>query len=180
MKKAIISIFVLGLIFAFTQCEETGEDNRTIITKKIQYDVPIINPDDSHDWWIKNIEGSDREELLNNIFGRVLSGDVQAYDYFNKPLSVRQVEGILTDTIIQTLQRTTAPYAEYDTMVINKIGPSSVSLIRFLEEWKYDEKTLQVDKKVYAISPVIMVNYDGENYPRPLFWVYTDESILKK
>ena len=179
MKKVILAFLALGLIIVFTQCEEKKEDNRTIITKKIQYDVPIANPDASHDWWIRNIEGSDREEFLNNIFGRVLSGDVQAYDYFNEPLSIREVEKILTDTLLQTLQRPTAPYAEYDTMIINKIGPSDISLLRFLEEWKYDEKTLQIDKKIFAIGPVMEVTVNGQKVTRPLFWIYTDESVLK-
>ncbi len=179
MKKVFFAIMALGLIIVFTQCEEEKTDNRTTITKKIQYDVPIVNTDASHDWWIRNIEGSDREVLLNNIFGRVLSGDVQAYDYFNEPLSVEHVESILTDTLIQTLQRTTAPYAEYDTMIINRIEPSDITLLRFLEEWKYDAKTLQIDKKVYAISPVMQVTVNGHEVTRPLFWIYTDESILK-
>jgi len=181
MKKVLFAFLAVGFILIFTQCEEEKqiEDKRTLVTKKIQYDVPIMNPDATHDWWIKNIEGSDREELLNNIFGRVLSGDVQAYDYFNEPLNIGQVESILTDTLLQVLQRTTSPYAEYDTMIIKKIEPNDVTLLRFLEEWKIDEKTLQIDKKVYAISPVLEVKINGRNVTRPLFWIYTDKSILK-
>lgn len=180
MKKVIFGFLSIGLLLSLTQCvEEEKIDDRTTITKKIQYDVPILNPDATHDWWIRNIEGSDREEFLNNIFGRVLSGDVQAYDYFNEPLSIREVENILTDTLLQTLMRPTAPYVEYDTMIINKIEPSNISLLRFLEEWKYDAKTLQINKKVFAIGPVMEVTVNGQKVTRLLFWIYTDESILK-
>lgn len=181
MKKTIFALLALGLIFAFTQCiEQETEDTRTVITKKIQYDVPIVNPDASHDWWIRNIEGSDREEMLNNIFGRVLSGDVQAYDYFNQPLSVGEVQSILIDSMFQVLMRPYHPYTEYDTLIITKIEPTDISLLRFIEEWKVDEKTLQIDKKVYAISPVLEVTINGQTVTRPLFWIYTDESIMKK
>lgn len=180
MKKVIFAIMATSLALVFTQCEEKAEDDRTLITKKIQYDVPIVNTDASYDWWIGNIEGADREELLNNIFGRVLSGDVKAYDYFNKPLTVAQIESILVDTMHQTLYRVTAPYTEYDTTIIRKIQASDVFILRFLEEWKYDENSLHIDKKVYAISPVLEVIIDGQKVTRPLFWVYTDESILKK
>lgn len=169
----------LGLVFAFTQCEEKKEDNRTLITKKIQYDVPIVNMDPTYDWWIKNIEGSDREAMLNNIFDKVLSGELQAYDYFMEPLSIQGVESMLVDTLIQTLMHATEPYDEYDTMVITRIEPGHVSMLRFLEEWKYDENTLKIDKKVYAISPVLEVTINGQNVTRPLFWIYTDDSILK-
>ena len=180
MKKIIFALLATGLILVFTQCEEKEQDNRIIITKKIQYDVPIMNPDADHDWWIRNIEGSDREALLNNIFDKVQSGDIQAYDYFNEPLTVGQIGSILVDTMHQVLNRITPPYAEYDTTIIHKIQASDVFILRFLEEWKYDENSLHIDKKVYAISPVLEVIIDGQKVTRPLFTVYTDESILRK
>ena len=180
MKKVIFALLALSLVFVFTQCEEKKEDKRTLITKKIQYDVQIVNPDEDYDWWIRNIEGSDRETLLNNIFDKVLSGDVQAYDYFNEPLTAGQVGSILSDTLHQTLQRPFEPYAEYDTTIIRKIKPTDVSILRFLEEWKYDENSLQIDKKVYAISPVLEIVINGQKITRPLFTVYTDDGILKK
>ena len=180
MKRAINYLLVLGVIINFISCDEKEiEDNRTLITKKIQYDVPIINPDATHDWWIRNIEGSDREALINNIFDRVLSGDIRAYDYFNEPLSVKDVKLIMSDTIAEKFQRPYPPYAEYDTTIIVTIERSDISLLRFLEEWKYDEKTLQIDKKVYAISPVIEMEVNGIRVTRPLFWIYTDGSIIK-
>jgi hypothetical protein len=179
MKKTSYAFLVLGIVFILLQCTSPEKDNRTLITKKIQYDVPIVNPDATHDWWIRNIEGSDREQLLENIFQRVLEGDVQAYDYFNKPLTVGQVKSILNDTIIRTLMRPAEPFTEYDTAIINTIGPENITLLRFLEEWKYDEKNLKIDKKIYAISPVMEVSVNGRQVTRPLFWIYTDESILK-
>ena len=177
MKKLIFALLAFGLVLVFTQCEEKEEEenNLSLITKKIQYDVPIVNPDADHDWWIRNIEGSDREALLNNIFEKVQSGDIQAYDYFNEPLTVGQIGSILVDTMHQTLNRVTAPYAEYDTTIITKIEPGHVSMLRFLEEWKYDENSLQINKKVYAISPVLEVIIDGQKVTRPLFWVRFDE-----
>jgi len=181
MKKVILALLSLALLIGFTQCtEQKEEDTRTLITKKIQYDVPIMNPDASHDWWVRNIEGSDREALLDNIFDKVLSGDIQAYDYFNEPLSIKEVERILSDTTAEVLQRPYPPYPEYDTTIIYTIERSDVTLLRFLEEWKYDEQSLQIDKKVYAISPVIEMNVNGMMVTRPLFWVYTDEDFLKK
>lgn len=179
MKRIIFAILAFSLLVTFTQCEHRKEDNRTVITKKIQYDVPIVNMDPTYDWWIKNIEGSDREALLDNIFDKVLSGELQAYDYFMEPLSTRGVKRMLVDTLIQTLMRSTEPYAEYDTMIITRIEPGHVSMLRFLEEWKYDETTLQIDKKVYAISPVLEVSINGKKATRPLFWIYTDDTILK-
>ncbi len=181
MKKIVFALLALSLFLVFTQCaEKEVEDSRTLITNKIQYDVPIVNPDASHDWWIRNIEGSDREELVNNIFDRVLSGEVLAYDYFNELLSIQQIESLLADTMVQTLMRPVPPYTEYDTMIIRNIGPADISILRFLEEWKYDEKSLQIDKKIYAISPVVEMKVNGQMLTRPLFWIYTDGSILKK
>lgn len=181
MKKVVLAVFTLTLILGFTRCmEKEAEDTRTLITKKIQYDVPIMNPDATHDWWIRNIEGSDREALIDNIFDRVLAGDIQAYDYFNEPLSVKDVKNILSDTATMVLQRPYPPYVEYDTMVIMNIERDDVTLLRFLEEWKYDEESLQIDKKVFAISPVIEMDVEGRIMTRPLFWIYTGEDFQKK
>lgn len=168
-------MLAFSMILLFTQCEQETEDTRTLITKKIQYDVPVVNVDASYDWWIENIEGTDREALLNNIFERVLAGDIQAYDYFNKPLSVKQVNSIMADTIAQTLMRSTEPYEEYDTIIIHNIEYTDVEIIRFLEEWKYDEESLKIDKKIIGICPVIKVLVGEEILTRPLFWVYFDE-----
>jgi len=175
MKRSIIALMALGLVLVFTQCEQKVEDNRTVITKKIQYDVPILNDNPDYDWWIGNIEGSDRDALLNNIFEKVRSGEIQAYDYFNEPLTLGQIGSILVDTLHMVLMRTTAPYTEYDTTIIKETLPGHVSMIRFLEEWKYDENTLLIEKKVYAISPVMEVMVAGEKVTRPLFWVHFDE-----
>ncbi|MEE4257563.1 MAG: hypothetical protein V2I47_11040 [Bacteroidales bacterium] len=181
MKKAIFLILISGIVFSLSCCtQKEAEDNRTLITKKIQYDVPIMNPDASHDWWIRNIEGSDREALIDNIFDRVLSGDIRVYDYFNEPLSVKDVERMMSDTTNAVLQRPYPPYAEYDTTIIYTIDRSDITLLRFLEEWKYDEQSLQIDKKVYAISPVIEMKVNGMMVTRPLFWIYMDEGFLKK
>jgi hypothetical protein len=129
---------------------------------------------------VKNIEGSDRDALINNIFDRVLSGEIQAYDYFNEALSVKDVEDIMSDTASMIWQRPYPPYAEYDTIVIYTIERTDVTYLRFLEEWKYDEKTLQIDKKVYGIGPVIEIEVEGMMMTRPLFWIYTDEDFLGK
>ena len=175
MKKLFIAILALGLVFVFTQCGQNVEDTRTLITKKIQYDVPIVNTDPNYDWWIGNIEGSSREGLLENIFEKALSGEVKAYNYFNEPLSVTQLKSMMADTMIQTLQRTFEPYTEYDTMIIQKIEPSDMNMIRFLEEWKYDESNLIIDKKVIAICPVMEVMVGENKLKRPLFWIHFDE-----
>jgi len=175
MKRSIIALMAFGLILVFTQCEQKVEDNRTVITKKIQYDVPILNDNPDYDWWIGNIEGSDREALLQNIFDRVLNGDIKAYDYFNEPMSVRQIERLLIDSLQMTLQRPYDPYDEYDTLIIKTILPTDVTMLRFLEEWKYDEASLAIDKKVSALCPVLQVKVDDQILKRPLFWVHFDE-----
>ena len=175
MKKLFFTVLALGLVFVFTQCGQNVEDSRTLITKKIQYDVSIVNTDPNYDWWIGNIEGSSREGLLENIFKKALSGEVKAYNYFNEPLSVTQLKSMMADTIIQTLQRTFEPYTEYDTMIILPIEPTDMNMIRFLEEWKYDESNLVIDKKVIAICPVMEVMVGENKLKRPLFWIRFDE-----
>ncbi len=82
---------------------------------------------------------------------------------------------MLVDTLLMRLMRTTEPYAEYDTMIIIRTEPMDIDMLRFLEEWKYDEESLLIDKKVLGICPVKLVEREGRMVPRPFFWVYFED-----
>lgn len=168
-----VSFIILVMIF-FASCS-IGGGNKEVLTEKIQYDVPVNNNDPQLDWWINNIEGSRREPFLKRIMEMAEKGDVRVYDYFNSSLTSAQLQAQITDTIYRTLVRTYPPYEEYDTMVVSAISYQDISKIRFLEEWSYKPGTLEIDKKVLAIGPVVQFKVAGESFNRLLFWIYFDE-----
>ncbi len=158
-----------------------GESRKPqVLAEKIQYDVPVNNNDPQLDWWINNIEGSRREPFLKRIIEAAEKGDVKVYDYFNNPLKPSQILAVGTDTIYQTLMRVSPPYEEYDTMVIRTISYRDITKIRFMEEWTWDPGTLEIDKKVLAVGPVIQKKMAGETFNQLLFWVYLDKNYPAK
>ena len=175
LQTILLLIFLLFLINACRQHEQH------LITNKIQYDVNIKSPDPSYDWWIQNLPGPQRENLVDMILDGALSGKFQAYDYFNDPISPYDVSKILSDTVALTLKSQEPPYEYYDTLVVYHIDRQDILKIRFLEEWRIDPATLKFDKKIMGLAPVARrLDNSGVERWQPLFWIYVDEDFIKK
>jgi len=168
-------IFCFGISIAMlSSCNDRSSGDVTLATK-IQYDVPVNNNDPQLDWWVNNIEGSRREPFLKRIMEAAENGEVKAFDYFNNPMSPEQVRSAGTDTIYRTFLRDYPPYEEYDTMIVSSITYRDIVKIRFMEEWTWDPETLEIEKKVLAIGPVLYREVAGESFNQLLFWVSLDE-----
>lgn len=173
-----VTILILSsvvIIMMMTSCGSRSSDQEILATK-IQYDVPVVNDDPQLDWWINNLEGSKREPFLKRMMEAAEKGELQVFDYFNNPLTPEEVISAGRDTVYLTLPRDVPPYEEFDTSIISTVTYKDISRIRFLEEWRYDPATLQIDKKVVAIGPVILKESGGQTYNQLLFWIYTDDS----
>ncbi len=178
MKTPILLCLVLaGLVFS---CRD--QKSKSLVTERIQYDVSIKSPDPEFDWWVQNIEGSKREQFVKAILNAAYKGDLKAYDIFHLPMSPEEVKAIgnRTDTIL-----TSSPVPPYnDTLmpVKQSLDLQRITRVRFLEEWRMDESSLQFDKKVLGIAPILEVfNEDGSlrGY-MPMFWVYLDPAYPGK
>jgi len=172
-----IILLAFAVIIAATSCQ--GE-KKELITQKIQYDVNIKSPDPDYDWWIQNLPGPQRENLVDLIMDRALSGEIQAYDYFNNPITASDIAKIMSDTAALTLMSEEPPYEYYDTLVVFRIERESIQRIRFLEEWWIDQKTLAFEKKILGLAPVARrVDDAGNERWQPLFWIYVDNEFVK-
>ena len=173
-----VFLAAIVLLTVFSSCKR---DQKEIITQKIQYDVNIKSPDPSYDWWIQNLPGPQRENLVDMILDGALSGKFQAYDYFNDPITPYDVSKILSDTSALTLKSQEPPYEYYDTLIVYQITRDDILKIRFLEEWRIDPATLKFDKKILGMAPVARRLDDAGNERwQPLFWIYTDDEFVKK
>jgi hypothetical protein len=171
-----LSITLAIVMMSVSSCKINSSADE-VLTSKIQYDVPINNNDPQLDWWINNIEGSKREPFLQRIIVAAENGEFRIFDYFNKPMTPAQIKSVGTDTVYTTLLRTYPPYEEYDTMIVSSISYRDIAKIRFLEEWKWDPESLEMDKKVLAIGPVIQKQFGTESYSQLLFWISLDEAF---
>ena len=177
MKKYLSVILVISALI-LTSC---AREKNTTVTQRIQYDVSIKSPDPSYDWWIQNIEGSQREHLAAVILKGALSGKYQAYDYFYHPISRQKVAQILNDTIMKKVQDKNPPYTSKDTLNIKKITVNDILKIRFMEKWEINEKNMDFSKKVIGIAPVARITDASGNVRwQPLFWIFPDKQYLKE
>ena len=174
MRKYIV---FLVLIIAFSSCRQ---NNKELVTQKIQYDVSIKSPDPNYDWWIQNLPGPQRENLVDMILDGALSGKFKSYDYFNNPISAFEVSKILSDTSVLTLMAKEPPYEYYDTTIVYTIQREDILKIRFLEEWSADPEQLLFDKKVLGVAPIAKrIDPMGIERWQPLFWIYTDDKFIQ-
>jgi len=90
------------------------------------------------------------------MLNSVLSGNKVAYSFQNieEKLSLDEVKqniGYEVDTLISLNDITN----EYDTVIVNNTPDiQKVVGIVFIEDWYYDENTLQIKKKVIGIAPL--------------------------
>jgi hypothetical protein len=177
MNKFDFIVLILAYGMFVSSCQNRGESEKNMVTKRIQYDVSIRNSIPDMDWWVQNIEGSSREKLLKDIIKQVTEGKVKAYDFLSyRPYSADEVKNMMKRIDTISVERSTPPYDLIDTVMISEIRLSDITKLRFLEEWYMNEKTLAFTKKVAAICPMVeRLNDSGDirGY-KPLFWVFFD------
>ena len=170
-------LVAVSFLISVFSCQQPDRKHDSLLTERIQYDVTIKSPDVDYDWWVQNIEGRSREAFVRRVLEAASNGEVQAYNYFNHPLTPEQVRsiGYRRDTL--TFQRAYPPYEFFDTIVEEKIEIRDITRFRFLEEWYFNNNTLEIEKKVLGIAPIVR-KYDEHGDLRgymPLFWVYLDD-----
>ncbi|NTW24424.1 MAG: hypothetical protein HGA37_06980 [Lentimicrobium sp.] len=170
MKSKISLVLVVISLILTTSCGKKGE----LLTERVQYDVTIKTPEVDLDWWVQNLEGPKREKLVQSIINSANAGKLKIYDVMsNKLIPVEELKARSTRTELLTLQRSYAPYENYDTVVKRELQLSDISRLRFLEEWYLNEETGFITKKVIAICPLVE-SYTEQGELRgynPLFWL---------
>lgn len=178
MKKFAFIPLIMVVVCMLSSCRNGRNNEKNMVTQRIQYDVPIRNTEPDMDWWVQNIEGSNREKLVQDIISQVTSGKVKAYDFFScKPYTLQQVNDIMKHTDSVSVERSTPPYDLVDTVMVSEIHLSDISRLRFLEEWYMDDKTLAFTKNVVGICPMVERRSDSGDLRgyKPLFWVFFND-----
>lgn len=176
-----ICILIVSIFLAACNDKKDKRNNK-ILTERIQYDVLIKTPNIEFDWWVQNIEGSKRESFVRTILDLAYSGKVKAYDYFNKPLTLKDVKAIDTFSDTISLPDPVIPNKMNDTVIKHELDIQKITKVRFLEEWYLDEDSYSFDKKVVGIM-LMKENYGDSMELRgysPLFWLYFDKAYPAK
>ena len=170
-------LVVVPALLLFASCrQKKGE----VITRRIQYDVNIKSPHPDYDWWIQNIAGPQRENLVRMILQGAVSGKYKAYDYFYQPLSKEAVARILNDTLSIKIREATPPYGLKDTFLVTRIGIKDIQRLRFMETWTVNPDNLQFSKTIQGIAPVARrLDAAGNVRWQPLFWIFPNKKVLQ-
>ncbi|MGB4654164.1 MAG: hypothetical protein WBH98_01870 [Bacteroidales bacterium] len=177
----LLSVMALCLIL-IVSCKSGKNKAGEELTRRIQYDVPICEVGTDSYWWVNNIEGMKREDFVKHIFKQVTDGNVVAHDFFSyKRLSTGDIKNIIRRVDTISIMSPQPPYELVDTVLIREISVQDITKIRFLEEWYFDKKTLQIDKKVMGICPIVERYFEDGTYrgTKPLFWIFTDDTYPK-
>jgi hypothetical protein len=178
MTKFMLLSAILTVLISTPSCRNGTDAGKNIVTKRIQYDVSIRNTDNEMDWWVQNIEGSNREKLVKDILTQVTAGEVKVYDFLTgKPFTADEIKSMMKRVDTISVERSTPPYDLVDTIMVTEIRLSDITRLRFLEEWSMNDKTLAFTKKVAGICPMAeRLTDSGElrGY-KPLFWVFFDD-----
>lgn len=178
MNKFVLITIMLSFSMFMLSCTNGEDAGKNVVTKRIQYDVPIHNAEADMDWWVQNIEDSNREKLIKDIMQQVTSGKVKAYDFLTcKPFTAEEIKGMMKRVDSISVERSTPPYDLVDTVLVTEIRLSDITKLRFLEEWSMNEKTLAFSKKVAGICPMVERRTDSGELRgyKPLFWVFFDD-----
>lgn len=129
-------------------------------------------PTESHNNW---------RSFINVVLDGLKESKYVAYDISNtdellSPITYNQIIARESDTVHETLRRPYPPYEEYDTTTIRYFDPTRVMRIRLKEDWYFDKQRSQLIVRIIAICPVMMVEKDGQEFTKPLFWISYDQA----
>lgn len=144
LTSYLVAIIVSGLILS-SGC--TGRDRTEVsvlkpataeidsglilIASDINYDVIVNPPEEADPWETERVSGYDGNKMTDDIFKKIFTGTLLAYDMFTgEPLSQAEVRKMVDE--------------------MNSVS-TGVAKIQFTEDWYYDPATAEIRKIVKSI-----------------------------
>jgi hypothetical protein len=176
MKKIHISLLMFVVFFAFS-CAPKNEE-QTVFTTQIQYDVVLKNPDSTSMYPHRFMDDSTRFLFLKKIIDPILAGEITAYVWKNSrlvPASVPEFKNRFVLDKSKSIQDSLNPGN-------SRVDLNEVTKIRYFEEWRLKGKSLVIDKRIFAISLIRdSYTFDGEyRGTEPLFYIFYDKAFIDK
>ncbi len=200
MKNCFPLILILSLLFT-ASCKNNEEPRGDVITKKIMYDVPIVNLDledrttNNPNWFWENMPYPDGDKYIDKLYEDARNGDIPVYYYDMEgdyeqlqKIPSKEVEKMFAEEmkvslpIPDTYNEETGEYIQSPNIDF-PLDAQHIHKLRFLEEWRNVDGAIQ--KKVLAVAPVFTINIagtsvqDGYTFNTVKFWIMADKSLLK-
>ncbi len=201
MKRSIVFAVVLSLA-VFSSCRKGGEDDGgEIVTKKILYDVPIVNlqledrTESDPNWFWENLPYPAGDKFIDNLFADARDCNIPIYYYDpegdyehleripdSKVKNMFENEMTVSLPVPDVFDEATNAYVSRPNVDF-KLDQTRILKLRFLEEWRFDNN--MITKKVLAVAPVFTINIGGTDaqegyaYHTVKFWIMADAKLLK-
>ncbi|MBR4585004.1 MAG: hypothetical protein IKO34_14495 [Bacteroidales bacterium] len=201
MKRSIVFAVVLSLV-VFSSCRKGGEEaGGEIVTKKILYDVPIVNlqledrTESDPNWFWENLPYPAGDKFIDNLFADARDCNIPIYYYDpegdyehleripdSKVKNMFENEMTVSLPVPDVFDETTNAYVSRPNVDF-QLDQTRILKLRFLEEWRFDNN--MITKKVLAVAPVFTINIGGTDaqegyaYHTVKFWIMADEKLLK-
>ena len=210
MKKSFFAIASVVLcVVMFTSCNNKNEvngenvDNERgeLVTKKILYDVPIVNlrlqdrSVNDPNWFWENLPFPDGDKFVDKLFADARDCKMPIYEYDpegdyehlkripdNDVKKLFEKDMVVSIPVPDVLDEATGNFVSSPDLEF-QLDQTKILKLRFLEEWRFVDG--MIVKKVLAVAPVFTINItgfddeDGLEYNTVKFWVMADEKLLK-
>lgn len=189
----LLGLALLAVVSCTPPCPEqqiasitNDADSANLISKRVIYEAYIKSHEGDDNDWYENIPTEKRAKFIDAILNAVKEGKLKAYtgeigmpsNTKENELSTTQVMSLLTDTIT-TFTEDPDNRELIQTIATAEVTGENFSRITFVEEWYFDELSLNIEKKVVGMGfPIEVFNEQGDfmGYTR-LFWVWFDDAI---
>lgn len=201
MKRYFVFAVVLSFV-ALSACKNKGgEESGDLVTRKILYDVPIVNlqledrTEKDPNWFWENLPYPQGDKFIDDLFADARDCNIPIfyydpegdYDHLDR-IPDKEVKRMFENEMTVSLpvpdvfDEATNAYVSRPNVDF-KLDQTRILKLRFLEEWRIDDG--MITKKVLAVAPVFTINIGGTDaqegyaYNTVKFWIMADAKLLK-
>jgi hypothetical protein len=180
--KTFVLIVLTVFFVLLSSCRKGAEK---LITKKIMYDVMIVNDIigdrsiSNPDWFWENLPAPEGDKFIEELLNDVINGKrdiayfdpLGSYDNFDV-ISIADCADFINKSMLYT-------YNEVDTIANPrqiaerqlKLNAQNIKYLRFLEEWHTVDNKFH--KRVIAIAPIFLIQTSTMDKPfkQIHFWI---------
>lgn len=170
MKELIVSILSISLCLLMQSCSKNdstakGEEWVELVESK----TILVKPEGwDDDYWNEVNKNVQSIKIFNTLVNAVMEGKLKAYNILtDEPLSIEDVKNAIENAQLNE-------NGEYQS---HEVTYYDLSTIRTREQWFFDEKEFQLEKKVSRIDLLIKkLNFEGEYIgDKALFYVHLNK-----
>ena len=201
MKRYFVFVALVTLV-ALSACKnEAGEERGDLVTRKIMYDVPIVNlqlddrTEKDPNWFWENLPYPAGDEFVDTLFADARDCEIPIYyydpegdyDHLDR-IPDKEVKNLFENDMKVSLpvpdvfDEATNAYISRPNVEF-QLDQTRILKLRFLEEWRIDDGI--ITKKVLAVAPIFTINIggteaqEGYEYNTVKFWFMADKKLLK-